>query len=579
MKKYLKLNNEMLNTYSATGIIDRNKDKEATTKYFLEEINVKVRHFLDLEEKIKYLVSEEYYEKEFLDLYDFKFIKKLFKLAYSYKYRFPSFMSASKFYDGYALKSRDGNEILEKYEDRITIASLYLAQGDEEFAEKSVKAIMSAYQPATPTVLNAGKKARGELVSCFKLHVDDTMNSISHNIGNSLDLSKKGGGVGLSITDLRPLGDPIKGILNRASGVIPVCKLLEDSFSYANQLGARSGSGVVNLNIFHGDIENFISSKKPNSDEKIRLATLSTAVVIPSIFFELMKKNKDIVLFSPYDIYKEYGKRMSEISITEMYHDLLDNPNIRKLKRINARKLYTEIKKTQFESGYPFEIFDDNINQAHPLLNVGRVSMSNLCTEILQAQKASIINDYDQEDKIGMDVSCNLGSLDIHEATKVDNFEELIETSTRLLTQVSDMTNINNVPAVANANRLMHSIGLGVMNLHGHLATQNILYGSDESIDFVDLFMEALNYYSLKASNQIAKERNDSFYGFEGSDYSTGKYFDKYVTKETDLSTYKKQVVTALGNIPFITKEMWIELKESVMKYGVYNAYRLAVAP
>src|SRR5690606_15012889 len=99
----------------------------------------------------------------------------------------------------------------------------------------------------------------------------------------------------------------------------------------------------------------------------IRLATLSTGIVVPDIFFELMRQDKDIVLFSPYDIQKEYGKRMSEISMTEMYYELLNNPNIRKLKRINARKLYTEVKKVQIESGYPFEMFDDNVNRVHPL--------------------------------------------------------------------------------------------------------------------------------------------------------------------------------------------------------------------
>jgi ribonucleoside-diphosphate reductase alpha chain len=379
MKQYLKLNNEVLNYYHVTGLLDIEKDKEATRRYFLEYVNVKMRYFIDLEEKVRYLVDEGYYEEAFLKNYKFDFIKSLFKLAYDYKFRFPSFMSASKFYESYAMKSRDGREILEKYEDRIVIISLYLAQGDEGLAEKAVRSVMEAYQPATPTALNSGKKARGELVSCFKLSMDDTMNSIAENIGYCLELSRLGGGVGTLLTDLRPLGDPIKDILNRASGVMPVAKLLENSFSYSNQLGQRNGSGVAYLNIFHGDIEEFISSKKPNADEKIRLATLSTGVIIPDIFFELMKRDKDIVLFSPYDIYREYGKRMSEISITEMYYELLDNPNIRKLKRLNARKLYTEIKKTQFESGYPFEIFDDNANNAHPLKGVGRVKMSNLC--------------------------------------------------------------------------------------------------------------------------------------------------------------------------------------------------------
>lgn len=237
MKQYLKLNNDILNRYRATGELDLAKDKEATRRYFLEDVNVRLRYFIDIEEKVRYLVDEGYYEKEFFDLYSMDFIKRMYKKAYSYKFRFPSFMSASKFYEGYAMKSRDGKEILEKYEDRIVIIALYLAQGDETLAEKAIEAVMTAYQPATPTALNSGKKARGELVSCFKLTMDDTMNSIAENIGYCLELSRLGGGVGVNLTDLRPLGDPIKGILNRASGVMPVAKLLENSFSYSNQLG------------------------------------------------------------------------------------------------------------------------------------------------------------------------------------------------------------------------------------------------------------------------------------------------------------------------------------------------------
>lgn len=577
MKTYLKLNNEVLNQYATTGSIDTAKDKEATRSYFLEDVNVRMRYFINLEDKLNYLMEEGYYEREFLDTYSFAFIKSLYEKAYSYKFRFSSFMSASKFYEGYAMKSRDGKEILEKYEDRIVIIALYLAQGDETLAERAVEAMMEAYQPATPTALNSGKKARGELVSCFKLTMDDTMNSIAENIGYCLELSRLGGGVGVNLTDLRPLGDPIKGILNKASGVIPVAKLLENSFLYSNQLGQRNGSGVAYLNIFHGDIENFISSKKPNADDKIRLATLSTGIIIPSIFFELMKRDKDIVLFSSYDIFKEYGKRMSELSMSDMYYELLDNPNIRKLKRLNARKLYTEIKKAQFESGYPFEIFDDNVNEVHPLKGIGRVKMSNLCTEILQVQETSVITDQDQPNEYGMDVSCNLGSLDIHKATKVTDFGQLIDTSIRLLTNVSTMTYIRNVPSVAKANKLMHSIGLGAMNLHGHLVQEGIRYGSKDSIDFIDAFMEAVNYYSLKSSMEIAKEKGQKFHRFADSEYANGEYFNQYLDKKA--ATHSAKVTKALGSVPFITAQMWKELKEEVMKHGLYHAYRLAIAP
>ena len=577
MKTYLKLNNDVLNRYSTTGLLELEKDREATRRYFLEYVNVRLRYFIDIEEKIRYLVDEGYYEKAFIDMYEMEFIKKLYKKAYDYNFRFPSFMSASKFYDSYAMKSRDGEEILEKYEDRIVIIALYLAQGNTALAERSVEAMMEAYQPATPTALNSGKKARGELVSCFKLSMDDSMNSIAENIGYCLELSRLGGGVGVNLTDLRPLGDPIKEILNRASGVIPVAKLLENSFSYSNQLGQRNGSGVVYLNIFHADIENFISSKKPNADDKIRLATLSTGIIIPSIFFELMKRDKDIVLFSPYDIFKEYGKRMSEISISDMYYELLDNPKIRKIKRLNARKLYTEVKKAQFESGYPFEIFDDNVNKVHPLKNIGRVKMSNLCTEILQVQETSIITDQDQPNDYGLDVLCNLGSIDIHAASKVNDFGALVDTAMHLLTNVSQMTHIKNVPSVAKANQLMHSVGLGCMNLHGHLVTEGILYGSKDSIDFMDHFMEAMNYYSLKSSMEMAKEKAATFYRFEDSDYASGSYFDQYINKtEEELSP---AVLKALGNIPIITNKMWETLKQDVMQYGLFHSYRLAIAP
>lgn len=577
MKTYLKLNNDVLNRYSTTGQLELEKDREATRRYFLEYVNVRLRYFIDIEEKIRYLVDEGYYERAFIDMYEMEFIKKLYKKAYDYHFRFPSFMSASKFYDSYAMKSRDGEEILEKYEDRIVIIALYLAQGNTALAERSVEAMMEAYQPATPTALNSGKKARGELVSCFKLSMDDSMNSIAENIGYCLELSRLGGGVGVNLTDLRPLGDPIKEILNRASGVIPVAKLLENSFSYSNQLGQRNGSGVVYLNIFHADIENFISSKKPNADDKIRLATLSTGIIIPSIFFELMKRDKDIVLFSPYDIFKEYGKRMSEISISDMYYELLDNPKIRKIKRLNARKLYTEVKKAQFESGYPFEIFDDNVNKVHPLKNIGRVKMSNLCTEILQVQETSIITDQDQPNDYGLDVSCNLGSIDIHAASKVNDFGALVDTAMHLLTNVSQMTHIKNVPSVAKANQLMHSVGLGCMNLHGHLVTEGILYGSKDSIDFMDHFMEAMNYYSLKSSMEMAKEKAATFYRFEDSDYASGSYFDQYINKiDEELSPV---VLKALGNIPIITSKMWETLKQDVMQYGLFHSYRLAIAP
>jgi ribonucleoside-diphosphate reductase alpha chain len=290
-----------------------------------------------------------------------------------------------------------------------------------------------------------------------------------------------------------------------------------------------------------------------------------------------MENDKDLFLFSPLDVYKKYGKRLSEVNMSDIYYELLDDPNVRKLKKINARKLYTEVKKTQIESGYPFEMYEDNVRKGNPLKKVGKVKISNLCTEVLQLQETSVINDYDELDIVEQDVSCNLGSYDVHNAVKANDFGELVDTGVQLLTAVSDMTDISNVPSVSKGNKEMHSIGLGVMNVHGHLMANSISYGDEDSLNFVDVFFSALNYYSLKASNKIAKDRQITFKGFEKSDYASGEYFDWYINNPIEIKSDK--VKKALGNVKPITIEQWKELRTEIMEYGIYHSYRLAVAP
>ncbi|MDD9329664.1 MAG: ribonucleotide-diphosphate reductase subunit alpha, partial [Bartonella sp.] len=153
--------------------------------------------------------------------------------------------------------------------------------------------ITGRFQPATPTFLNAGKKQRGELVSCFLLRVEDNMESIGRSINSALQLSKRGGGVALCLTNLREAGAPIKKIENQSSGVLPVMKMLEDVFSYANQLGARQGAGAVYLHAHHLDIMKFLDTKRENADEKVRIKTLSLGVIIPDITLELARNNED----------------------------------------------------------------------------------------------------------------------------------------------------------------------------------------------------------------------------------------------------------------------------------------------
>ncbi|MGV0911028.1 class 1b ribonucleoside-diphosphate reductase subunit alpha [Martelella sp. FOR1707] len=569
--------NAMLNLYDENGHIQFDKDRLAAKQYFLQHVNQNTVFFHNLREKLDYLVDEGYYEQEVLDQYSFNFVRDLWDHAFDKKFRFQTFLGAFKYYTAYTLKTFDGKRYLERYEDRVCMVALALAKGDETLATALVDEIIAGrFQPATPTFLNAGKKSRGELVSCFLLRIEDNMESIGRSINSALQLSKRGGGVALSLTNIREHGAPIKKIENQSSGVIPVMKLLEDSFSYANQLGARQGAGAVYLNAHHPDIMRFLDTKRENADEKIRIKTLSLGVVIPDITFELAKNNEDMYLFSPYDVERVYGKAMTEVEISKHYREMVDNPEIRK-KKINARAFFQTLAELQFESGYPYILFEDTANRANPV--AGRISMSNLCSEILQVSEASEFDEDLSYKHMGKDISCNLGSMNIAMAMDSSDFGRTVDTAIRALTAVSDMSHISSVPSVEKGNDESHAIGLGQMNLHGYLARERIFYGSEEGVDFTNMYFYAVTYHALKASNRIAVERGVSFADFEKSKYASGEYFDKYTEQEWTPATERVRDLFEKAGIDLPTREDWLELKEAVMKGGLYNRNLQAVPP
>jgi ribonucleoside-diphosphate reductase alpha chain len=569
--------NAMINLWDADGKLQLHKDKDAARAYFLDHVNQNTVWFHDIEEKLGYLIDNEYYEKEVLEQYDADFVKEAFKYAYSFKFRFEAFMGAYKFYTQYALKTFDGERYLERFEDRVVMNALTLGQGDKDMVKLLIEEIISGrFQPATPTFLNAGKKQRGEFVSCFLLRIEDNMESISRAINSSLQLSKRGGGVALNLSNLRELGAPIKKIENQSSGVIPVMKMLEDAFSYANQLGARQGAGAVYLNAHHPDIMRFLDTKRENADEKTRIKTLSIGVVIPNITMELAKAGEDMYLFSPYDVERVYGVPFGDISVTEKYQEMVDDARIKKTK-IKARVLFERIAELQFESGYPYIMYEDNVNDANPV--AGRINMSNLCSEILQINTPSVFNEDSSYSHVGRDINCNLGSLNIAKAMDGGNLGKTVEAAIRALSSVSDLSDIKSVPSVAEGNRRSHAIGLGQMNLHGYLGREKIHYGSEEGLDFTNIYFYTVLFHALSASNKIAKERNEVFHGFYESKYSSGEFFEKYLTQEWKPATEKVEKIFADAGIKIPTQDDWKKLKKSIQTYGIYNQNLQAVPP
>lgn len=742
---HIELNNAITQTDPKTGFYNLEKDQEALA-VFLEEVKEKTMHFPDEIERLIYLVDEDFYFDVF-EFYEESFLKKLIKKSYSYNHKFASYMAATKFYQDYALKTNDKKMYLENIEQHNVIVALYLAQGDENFATELLDALMlSIYQPATPTYLNAGRTRRGDLASCYLLQLDDSLNSINYNEGVARQLSKMGGGVALNLSRLRARSESIKGIEGVAKGVLPVAKSLEMSFQYADQLGQRPGAGAVYLNIFHADLPEFLDTKKVNADEGLRLATISTGVIVPSKFMELARANKPFFMFYPHNVYKVYGKTLDDINLDEMYDDMVANPKVRK-REASARDILNQIAKMQLQSGYPYFVFKDNANKVHPLKNIGEIKQSNLCvsgdtkiltreygyvdiqtvsgqdlfvwngqewslspirqtgenqelvrvtlsngihldctpyhkfyvqnghnikevraselrqldtlidfdlpnetesatiksdtlqngllelqergihshinndklvqvktpihvtsinplpgkhdtycfneskrhmgmfngiltgqcSEILQLQETSTINNYGQEDDIKRDIVCNLGSINIVNIMESDDFYAPIKSAMKALTTVTDLSQIENAPGVRKANDELHSVGLGVMNLHGFLAKNHIEYESEEAKEFASVFFAMMNYYSLISSCNIARTRRVTFKDFDKSEYANGNYFDQYLTQEFKPHSPKIVKLFEKFHIPSIGD--WEYLKKRVQKYGLYHAYRLAIAP
>ncbi|MNE04190.1 Ribonucleoside-diphosphate reductase 2 subunit alpha [compost metagenome] len=321
----------------------------------------------------------------------------------------------------------------------------------------------------------------------------------------------------------------------------------------------------------------FLDSKKINADERTRLKTLSIGLIVPNRFYKLAQDNQPLHVFAPYTVFQAYGTHLDDMDLDEMYDTLLADPRVKKKIAMSARDMLTKIAMIQLESGYPYMMNKSNANSAHALKNVGQVKMSNLCTEIFQLQETSEINDYGQEDAIRRDISCNLASLNIVNVMQHGKIRESVHEGMLALTAVSDMTTISNAPGVAKANKEMHSVGLGVMNLHGYLAKNKIAYESEQARDFARTFFMTMNYHSIEKSMEIAAETGETFYGYAESDYATGVYFDRYVSTNYQPVTARVQELFAGIYIP--TQEDWAQLREAVKKNGLYHAYRLAIAP
>lgn len=536
-------------------------------------------------ERMKFMIRQGFYRKDILrgglTLND---VEELYQTYYDNDRGDLTYYSLLVFINSYAYKVTEGSLLKRGY----TLADLPKTRFDDKYVlleDKADRAVANAldvvgglgkeevlaviekiakreYHPSTPSYGNSGIKDGGKKISCFILKFEDTIKSIADLDSYTLYLSKMGGGIGFDGTDIRALGEMVGELDNRAHGIIPIAKRIEQAVAYADQDGKRRGSAVFNLDVFHADIFRLLDAKKENTDESVRLSMLSVGVILRDKFMELFGKEEGFYTFYPHTIFQEYGIKLSDIDMTEMYDELVKNPRVRK-EYHTFEEMKDVLAFTASESGYPYPLFRETMNENHIFKNA-TIYSSNLCTEIYQRMC----------EKYG--VQCTLLSINIKEVMQNKSLRSTIRTATSHLNGVISETDLSDVPPVQRAMDDFRAIGIGTMNLHGYLANVGIPYESNDALDFVRVFYSNMNFESILASMELT-EVYGKFKDFEDTTYADGTYFDQYL--EQDFLPISDKVSALFEGMDLKTRKDWEWLKGQVKKKGLANAYRIAIAP
>ncbi|WP_087502862.1 ribonucleoside-diphosphate reductase subunit alpha [Pseudomonas sp. SID14000] len=419
------------------------------------------------------------------------------------------------------------------------------------------------YMASTPTLFNAGT-LRPQLSSCYLTTVPDDLSGIYHAIHDNAMLSKFAGGLGNDWTPVRALGSYIKGTNGKSQGVVPFLKVVNDTAVAVNQGGKRKGAVCAYLETWHLDIEEFIELRKNTGDDRRRTHDMNTANWIPDLFMKRVFDDGKWTLFSPSevpDLHDLTGKAFEERY--EYYEALTEYNKIKVFKTVQAKDLWRKMLSMLFETGHPWLTFKDPCNLRSPQQHVGVVHSSNLCTEItLNTNK----------DEIAV---CNLGSINLPNHIvdgKLDTakLQRTVNTAVRMLDNVIDI-NYYSVPQARNSNFKHRPVGLGIMGFQDALYLQHIPYGSDAAVEFADKSMEAVSYYAIQASCDLADERG-AYETFQGSLWSKGI-----------LPLDSQQILIEARGAKYIDVNLeesldWAPVRERVKK-GIRNSNIMAIAP
>ena len=420
------------------------------------------------------------------------------------------------------------------------------------------------YMSSTPTLFNSGT-LRSQLSSCYLTTVPDDLFGIYGAIQDNAMLSKFAGGLGNDWTPVRALGSYIKGTNGKSQGIVPFLKVVNDTAVAVNQGGKRKGAVCAYLETWHLDIEEFLELRKNTGDDRRRTHDMNTANWIPDLFMKRVFEDGDWTLFSPNDVpdlHDLYGRAFEDRYA--QYEAMAASGEIRVHKTLKAQAVWRKMLGMIFETGHPWMTFKDPCNLRSPQQHVGVVHSSNLCTEITLNTSA---------DEIAV---CNLGSVNLpqHIEDGELNLKKLratVRTAIRMLDNVIDI-NYYSVPQAEQSNMRHRPIGLGIMGFQDALYKVDVSYASDGAVSFADQSMEAVSYFAIEASSELAAERG-AYSSYEGSLWSQGIF---------PLDSLEILVEQRGANYIEVNRDMtfdWPELKEQVAKHGMRNSNCMAIAP
>lgn len=550
-------------------------------RFLAYKINLEIREeeeryeIYDFKSKIKFLTEKELYGAYILENYSSEDIDELEKYLDHKRDDIFTYSGLDLLRKRYLITNYEGR-ILERVQEMFMGIAMHLAIPEKNrvgFAKRlydilsTLKATM-----ATPTMTNA-RKPFNQLSSCFIETVPDTLKGIYRSITNFAEVSKHGGGMGMYFGKVRANGSDIRGFEGVAGGVIRWIRLANDTAVAVDQLGVRQGAVAVYLDIWHKDMPEFLALRTNNGDDRMKAHDVFPGVCVPDLFWKQVRENMegDWYMFDPHEVVKKYGKAIEDTygdEFEEFYKKLVADKEISR-RVMPIKDMVRLLIKSWSETGTPFIFNRDLVNKANPNKHMGMIYSSNLCTEIAQNMSPSetASTEITTEDgdivivnktRPGDFVECNLASLTLGklDVNNESELEETVRTVVRALDNVIDL-NYYPTPYAEVTNKKYRAIGLGTSGYH-HMLVKNDIRWSDEKAHaaFVDRVYEDINYYAIKESVEIAKDKG-SYKVFEGSDWQKGSYF-------TDRD---------------YTSERWEKLAADVKKYGLRNGYLMAIAP